>query len=775
VRDRPLAERAAFLAEACGDDLELQSEVESLLAESERPDDFFEKPPWESFVQTTGTRIGRYRIEHLLAEGGMGQVYVARQDDPERRVALKLIRPGLISKDLSRRFEQEARILGLMHHPGIAQVHEAGTVQTDHGPQSFFAMEYIEGRPITHHARDQALDIGARLSLFVQVCEAVHHAHQKGVIHRDLKPDNILVENSGRPRILDFGGARATDSDLRATTLQTGMGQLIGTVPYMSPEQVVGDPAELDTRSDVYALGVVCYELLAGRLPHEFGGTSIPEAARMILDEDAARLSSIDSAFRGDIDIIISKALEKNKQRRYQSAAQLAADVERYLSDQPIEARKASTFYQLRKFARRNRGLVAGIAAAFVLLVLGFATTTWQALRATANARQAEDRWAEAEEVTGFLEGVLSSIRPQDLGRDVLVQDVLDRASQTLANELSHRPKVAARLHEVIGRAYRELGLFAGASPHLASAREIRLSLFGERHPDTLRSLYHLALLDRAQGFYPKVADCFRRILEISRDVLGDADPFTIEILSHLARASLDTGDVEGAAAAIEEALETGRRVFDESHAVRVDSMETLARVRVYQENPAAAQELFERCVELRCDSLGASHPDTLRAMNGLAVALSGQKLWPESEAIHRRIISLKEERMGPEHPQTLSSMYNLALHLKKQFRHEASEALFVDAIGRARASSLPDCYWCLGTLLSVYGHLLLTLERFEEAEEKLLEALEIMTGTIGPKHMETVQCVRWLATLYQTLGQPVKAAAYTALADSSEDPAPGD
>ena len=553
------------------------------------------------------------------------------------------------------------------------------------------------------------------------------------------------------------------------------MGQLIGTVPYMSPEQVAGDPAELDTRSDVYALGVVCYELLAGRLPHEFGGTSIPEAARLILDEDPARLSSIDTAFRGDIDIIISKALEKDKQRRYQSAAQLASDVERYLHDQPIEARRASTFYQLRKFARRNRGLVAGIVAAFALLVLGFATTTWQALRATANAEQADDRSVEAEEITGFLEGLLSSISPGDLGRDVRVQDVLDRASQTLESELSHRPKVVARLHEVIGRAYRELGLFAGAAPHLASSLEIRRSLFGEHHPDTLRSLYHLALLDRDQGFYPKAAVGFRKTLEISRDIHGDADRFTIEIMSHLARASLHNGDLEGAAVAAGEALETSRRTLDEHHPVRVDSMETFARLRSYQGKQAAAQGLFERCVELRSESLGASHPDTLRALNGVAIALSGQDLWPESEAIHRQIISIKEEWMGPKHPQTLSSMYNLALDLKKQSRHAASEALLVEAISRARMSTLSRSYWCLGTLLSIYGHLLLTLERFEEAEEKLLEALDIMTGTIGPKHEERVQCVRWLATLYQALGQPKKAAEYTALADSVEEPATED
>jgi eukaryotic-like serine/threonine-protein kinase len=778
------AAQKAFLDEACAGDDGLRAEVESLLCEREEASDFFEAPAWRSDLLPPGTRIGRYRIERLLGEGGMGQVYLARQDLPEREVALKLIRPGLMSRSLSRRFEQEAHLLGLMQHPGIAQVYEAGTADTSWGPQPFFAMEYIEGRSISDYVRDGRLDIHDRLQLFVKVCEAVHHAHLKGVIHRDLKPDNILVDGSCRPRILDFGVARATDSDLRTTTLQTGMGQLIGTIPYMSPEQVIGDPVELDTRSDIYSLGVVCYELLADRLPQEFRDSSIPEAARLIREVDPTRLSSIDRLFRGDIEIICMKALAKEKERRYQSAAQFASDIKRYLNNEPIEARPASTIYQLRKFTRRNRGLVAGVCAAFLLLILGTAGTSWQAFHATRSARlagerlvsmkaarqRAEERVEETEEVTAFLEELLSSLSPRDLGRDVRVQDVLDRASRTLEASLSDRPVVEARLNEVLGRSYRELGLFDKAAEHLIRAHKIRLARFGENHRDTLQSMQHLALLDKEQGLYPKVKTEFERIYAMSRASLGDSDPFTIEVMSNLARACLNTGDVEQAATVAEAAVEAGRRSLDESHPITVESMETLAELRYYQRDLPGAQALFEGVVEIRLEILGDSHPDTLSAMNGLAIALSGQKLWRKSETIHRRMLSIKEDLLGPSHPHTLVSMYNLALLLQKQDHFEESETLLKTAIDRSRSNTgLSDDHWCLGTLLSIYGSQLITLERFEEAEPCLLEALDIMTDSMGSGHVERRQCLQSLISLYRATGRPQEASSCSSMLERAE------
>lgn len=415
-------------------------------------------------------RIGSYRILRKIGEGGMGSVYEAEQENPRRRVALKVIRAGFVSTQVLRRFELEAQVLGRLQHPGIAQVYEAGTADAGHGLQPFFAMEYIDGLTLLDYVSAQKLGTRQRLELVAKICDAVQHAHQKGVIHRDLKPGNILVVDEGatttaasmtgsgairstsgsadgtlstQPKILDFGIARATDSDIQVTTMHTDVGQLIGTIPYMSPEQVSGDPQLLDTRSDVYALGVIAYEVLAGQLPYEVRQKIIPEAVRIIREEDPSPLSSINRMFRGDVETIVAKSLEKDKLRRYQSAAELAADIRRYLRDEPIVARPPSTVYQIRKFARRNKTLVGGVVAVFIVLVAGMVISTGQYLKAAAardEARRERDRAVEAEKlaeenfrmageaVTKYFTMVGDSPDLKARGLEVLRRQLLDTA-----------------------------------------------------------------------------------------------------------------------------------------------------------------------------------------------------------------------------------------------------------------------------------------------------------------------------------------------------------
>src|SRR5262245_32196982 len=286
-----------------------------------------------SATATSHTVIGRYRVLRVVGEGGMGVVYEAEQDHLRRTVALKIIKPGLASPPLLRRFEQESQALGRLQHPGIARIYDAGTADTGFGPQPYFAMEFIHGKNVKDYAEEQRLNTRQRLEMVAKIAEAVQHAHQRGLIHRDLKPANILVDETGQPKILDFGVARAIDSDAYATS-QTGMGQLVGTLAYMSPEQVFADPLGLDTRSDVYALGVILYELLAGRMPYTIS-KKLDETIHSIREEDPARLSLISRSYRGDIETIVAKALEKDKARRYGSSAELAADIMRYLKDEP--------------------------------------------------------------------------------------------------------------------------------------------------------------------------------------------------------------------------------------------------------------------------------------------------------------------------------------------------------------------------------------------------------------------------------------------------------
>ncbi len=322
----------------------------------------------------------------------MGTVYLALQERPRRTVALKVIRAGSMSASAQRRFELEAEALGRLQHPGLAQVYEAGTALIGNTQQPFFAMEFVDGVPLNTFARAKGLSTDERLALVARVCDAVEHAHQKGVIHRDLKPGNILIDADGNPRVLDFGVARLTDSDRDAVTIQTDAGSLVGTIPYMSPEQVRGRTRDLDTRSDVYALGVVLYELLAGRLPHDLSNKTLPEAVRIIGEIPPPPIPASAGNLPVDVVTIVAKALEHDRARRYQSAAALADDIRRYLAKEPILARPASALYQFTRFAQRRRALVAGVAASILLLIGGTAATAWQAWRATQNADRAQAR-----------------------------------------------------------------------------------------------------------------------------------------------------------------------------------------------------------------------------------------------------------------------------------------------------------------------------------------------------------------------------------------------
>ena len=339
-------------------------------------------------------QIADYKILRLIGEGGMGTVFLAQQRNPSRLVALKMVRFNLTADQL-RRFEIEAEALGRLHHPGIAQIYAAGTAETRTGPAPYLAMEYIQGMTLSPYVRSEELNLRQRLEIFIKICDAVHHAHQRGIIHRDLKPGNIMVDETGQPKILDFGLAKMTNSDVEATR-QTDVGQIMGTLPYMSPEQVLADPLELDIRTDIYSLGIILYELLAGRLPYTTD-KKLHDAVRTILEEEPAPLSSVNRAYRGDIETIVSKALEKEKSRRYSSAATLGGDLSRYLRNEPIVARPPSTAYQMRKLVLRHQGLFLAGALIILVLVAGVVVSTNQALRATQAEKLARVRQGQAE------------------------------------------------------------------------------------------------------------------------------------------------------------------------------------------------------------------------------------------------------------------------------------------------------------------------------------------------------------------------------------------
>jgi tetratricopeptide (TPR) repeat protein len=700
--------------------------------------------------------IGRYRILRLLGEGGMGAVYEAEQEHPRRTVALKVIKPGLTNPELLRRFARESQALGRLQHPGIAQIYEGGAANTGFGPQPWFAMECIRGQSLRDYAEAHHLNTRQRLELMVKICDAVHHAHQRGLIHRDLKPGNILVDETGQPKILDFGIARVMDNDARATQ-QTSPGQLMGTLAYMSPEQVLGDPLELDTRSDIYALGVILYELLSGRLPHTLVGQPL-EVMRMIREENPQPLSSVNRFYRGDIETIVSKALEKDKQRRYASAADLGADIQRYLKDEPIIARPPSATYQLQKFARRHKALVAGVAAVFVVLVAGIIASTWEAKR----ARRAEQA---ATAVDDFLQNDLlaqasASVQARPDTKpdpDLKVRTALDRAAARIEGKFHTQPLVEAAIRQTIGKTYEDLGLFPDARKHIERAADLRRRSLGQDHPDTLTSLLTLAILYWHQGEYPQAEPLFTKVVEVRSRVLGPSNPETLDAMESLALLYKDQGRYPQAEPLYAKVLDVFRRVLGEEHPDTLTMMNNLGTLYVKQGKYAQAEPLSTKVLEGSRHALGNEHPDTLISMNNLAFLYLREGKYAQAEPLFTEVLETQRRVLGEDHPMTLNIMGNLGMLYYYQGRYAQAEPLYkkvLDVQRRVLGREHPDTLNTMDNL----GMLYLKQGAYAQAEPIFTNDLEVSRRLLGDEHPDTLASMNNLALLYLNQGRYAQA-----------------
>ncbi len=808
-------ERKAFLDAECRDDPDLRAEVEKLLthADTELESTVIQNDPPETRIPND-TRIGNYVIRGFIGEGGFGDVYLAEQTAPVRRrqVALKIIKPGMDTRQVIARFEAERQALALMDHPHVAKVFDAGA--TEQG-RSYFVMEYIAGVPITEHCDRQKLNVKERLALFIKVCEAVQHAHQKGIIHRDLKPNNILVaptpvETQGKeiaddavgvPKVIDFGIAKALNQPLSEKTIFTETGQIIGTPDYMSPEQAEMTGQGIDTRSDVYSLGVLLYELLTGALPFDRGtlrGVVFDEIRRIIREvtpkKPSTRLGSLADtpvptrsagrdegtsaeysaqrrqtntrtllkALRGDLDWITMMCLEKDRTRRYETATALANDIRRHLNNEPVRAGPPSRVYRTRKFVRRNRGFVIAATLVFAVL-LGGVISTGIALSREAEQRRlaiqeserAKKEAAKAKQTAKFTKEMLSSVKPE-IAKDMdktLVRLILDNAAKRIETELSDQPEVEAEIRGTIGIAYLAIGEYDAAQEQLVESADLFRRSLGENDPETLRSDSTLANLYFYQGDIDKTETLFREIAVKRERILGEEHPDTLTSWNNLAVMYLVRRKYEDALALHTKVLKIRTRILGEDDPDTLSSMHNLANVYGRLRRMDESMAMNKKVLEARKRVLPEGHPDIFKSMNNIAINHEIMKNYSEAERYHLKILQARERYLGEGHPETLKSVNNLITIYYSQGQVDKAMALYIDTMDRWQRTIGEDNLRTQDLKMGL-GNLYENINRLSKAEQIYREILNTYIQQKGTSHRKTLGVMELLANLYLKQGR---------------------
>lgn len=706
-----------------------------------------------------GDRVGPYKVLEKLGEGGMGVVYLAEQVLPIRRkVALKIVKLGLDLDQVVARFESERQALAMMEHPSIAEIHDAGA--TPEG-LPYFVMEYVPGTSLTRHCDDHKLSLRERLELFIPICEAVQHAHQKAIIHRDLKPTNILVTTQdGRtvPKIIDFGLAKTLAQPLTDKTIHTGLGQLLGTPKYMSPEQADLARQNVDTRTDVYSLGGVLYELLVGAAPLEAHSLTFEEMLKVIRDQEPVRpsrkLVEMDQAeaeevaarrstdvatlhrqLRGDLDWITTKALEKERNRRYNSAADLAADIQRYLSDRPVVARPPTLAYRTRKFTRRHRLAVGALASILILTVMFGFFLARQARRVVMERDRANLEAETTRQVAQFLTDLFKISDPMIAqGYQPTAREILDQGAEKIGTALADRPLVQARLLRTMASAYENLGLYGKAEPLYRAALENQTRLLGAGHAETIDTLGELAGLQWRRGQFNESEAGLLKTLDAKKRLLGNENPSTLRVVNNLANLYMVRGMYQKAEDMYRSAFETRRRVQGESHPDTLGAANNLANVIANQNRMEEAEKLYVWTLEGRRRIQGENHPDSLGAASNLAEHYSMLRRYPEAEKLHLDVLERRRRILGPEHPDTLTSMSNLGEVYRRSGRlAEAEPYLTAGLEGRRKAFGPGHREVVLSTFY--LGSLRRAQNRLPEAEALLTQASNGWIKLFGDDH----------------------------------------
>lgn len=769
--ERSPAERRAFLEEAIPDDPSLREEVEALLRSHRSAFDYFDALAGDmsdavarelSMASGVGRLFGRYRTLRRIGAGGMGTVFLAERADGQfdRTVALKLIRRGLESEEAIRRFVAERQILARLDHPHIARLLDGGLTE-DGLP--YYVMEYVEGEPLDAWCDGRGLGVPDRLKLFLEVADTVQFLHRNLVIHRDLKPANVLVTGAGRVKLLDFGIAKLLSEGDPAAATRTRSRAL--TPQYAAPEQLRGLP--VTTETDVYALGVVLYELLSGCRPFEDTGRSLREVEGDVLEEEPvppsnrAGLSTEEAAdrararglspqrlsrrLRGDLDNICMAALRKDPARRYRSAEQLAGDVRRHLRQEPITARRDSALYRGRKFVRRHMVGVAATAAV-ITLALGFGLF---ALRQAERVARERDR---AERVSELLVDVFRVADPgQASGAGPTAREVLDRGAARLDRELVGYPETRAELLSVVGEVYRNLGLYDDAASRLEASLALRQELSADR-ADLVAGLTRLGDLRRLQGDYATADSLLGRALAAERERGRRADPLTVATaLDRLGLVRLARGQLDEAEAMFREALSLNRGADGDGGQV-AENLANLAGVALARGRYEEAVSLFRQTLEIRRRRLGPGHPDVAATLNNLAVALAGNGAFAEAETAQAEAIDLYRTLLGDEHPRLGTMLNNLGLFRLSLGEPERAEQPLRRSLTLRRAVLDPG-HPEIAQSLANLGVVLTRLARYDEARPLYEEALSIRRSALGPDHPHVAQTLHNLGLLHQSRG----------------------
>jgi serine/threonine protein kinase/tetratricopeptide (TPR) repeat protein len=842
--DRPAGpERSAFLDEACREDAALRAQVEQLLGDADRVGRFLEAPPGcpdpgksalnpsqraeegpfdqrlaETLAVGPGSRIGPYELIEKIGEGGMGVVYMAVQEKPVRRsVALKIIKLGMDTDQVIARFEAERQALALMDHQNIARVLDVGTTATG---RPFFVMDLVKGDPITEYCDRNRLSPKERLELFAPVCQAIQHAHQKGIIHRDVKPSNVLVTHydpgaPGVPKVIDFGVAKAIDQRQSERTMFTQFGQVVGTLEYMSPEQAGIGAIDVDTRSDIYSLGVLLYELLTGSTPLERANlreAAYMEILRRIREDDPPRpsmrlsnsrdtLPSISAQrqtepvrltrlVRGELDWIVMKALDKDRTRRYETASGFARDIERYLAGDAVEAGPPGATYRLRKLARKHRIALATAGAFAVLLLLAVAISTYLAIRITRSerlVRRERDRAVDAEgkaqaslvklreeqkktkqsesEALAVLEffktKVLAAARPKGeeggLGIDATIRAAVDSSALGIEKSFAGQPALEASIRDTLGQSYIVLGDPALAIHHHSRALGLRRQVLGADDPDTLTSISSLATAYWSAGRLADALALHEEALKGRQATLGPDHADTLESMGSLAVAYHDAGQLAAALPLYEETIKRLKPELGPDHPNRLTYLNNLASGYQDAGRLAEALPLFEEILKRRRATLSADHRHTLISMSNLARAYKDAGRLAEAIPLHEETLKRQKATLGLDHANTLTSMSDLALAYRDAGRPGEAVPLLDDALKRRRGTLDPDHP---DTLLTMNNLALAYKDtgRLNEALTLYEDTLKRTKAKLGPEHNLTLQVMKNLGAAYEAAGRQKEA-----------------